>query len=130
MQPGLKFDVTNCNASAEFVSRFAQCSGENSTAPRDLIGGANGEIQFAMRFTEGFQTAFKTRLAPNQEPSTPGAVYNSESGFLRTPDLPYTVGGADSGTRLVARFNNIPAGTRLFVTSGPSFGSTAGLMRS
>jgi hypothetical protein len=52
-------------------------------------------------------------------------VYNSESGFLRTPDLPFAVGGADSGTRLVARFNNIPAGARLFVTSSPSFGSTA-----
>jgi hypothetical protein len=127
VQPGLRFDITNCNASGAAAGRFAQCSGENSTLPRDLINGANGDMQLALRFTEGFQTAFKTRVAPNQEPSVPGVVYNSESGFLRTPELPYAVGGADSGTRLIARFSNIPAGTRLFVTTGPSFGSTVGL---
>jgi hypothetical protein len=127
VRPGLAFDVTNCNASGSAVAQFAQCSGENSILPRDLINGTNGNVQFALRFAEGFQTAFKTQLASNQMPSTPGIVYNSESGFLRTPDLTYAVGGADSGTRLTARFTNIPAGARLFVTTRPSFGSTSGL---
>lgn len=127
VQPGLKFDVTNCNATSGVTAQFVQCSGENSMGIRDLINGTNGNMQFAVRFTEGFHTAFKPQLSPGQVPSTPGAVYNSESGFLRTPDLPYSVGGADSGTRLVARFTNLPSGARLFVTTGPSFGSTQGL---
>ena len=125
--PGLAFDVTNCNGTATVSNAFAQCVGENSSGNRDLISGSTGNIQFGLRFREGFQTAFKPQIAPGQNPSTAGVVYHSESGFMRTPELPSGVGAADSGTRFVARFNNIPAGVRLFVTTRPSFGSTAGL---
>jgi hypothetical protein len=128
IQPGLVFDVTNCNATASGTTgQFVQCVGENAASPRDLIAGTEGNLQFALRFKEGFQTSFKTQIAAGQNPSTPGVVYNSESGFLHTPDLPYEVGGATTGTRLVARFANIPPGARIFVTTGPSLGSTAGL---
>ena len=128
IQPGLVFDVTNCNATASGTTgQFVQCVGENAASPRDLVTGTDGNLQFAVRFKEGFQTSFKTQIAAGQNPSTPGVVYNSESGFLHTPDLPYEVGGATTGTRLVARFANIPPGVRLFVTTGPSLGSTAGL---
>ena len=128
VQPGLVFDVTNCNATASgTTAQLVQCVGENAASPRDLVGGTEGNLQFAVRFKEGFQTSFKTQIAAGQNPSTPGVVYNSESGFLHTPDLPYEVGGATTGTRLVARFAKIPPGTRLFVTTGPSLGSTAGL---
>ena len=131
VQPGLVFDVTNCDGSASSSSvptaQFAQCVGENSTGNRDLIGGTEGGMQFAVRFKEGFQTAFKTQIAEGQLASIPGVVFNSESGFVRTPELPYSVGGASSGTRLTARFTNIPSGARLFVTNAPSLGSTPGL---
>lgn len=127
VQPGLNFAVTNCNNTANASGSFVQCVGENSSGDHNLLSGTRGAMQFALRFTEGFQTAFKTRLFPGQTESIPGVVYHSESGFLRTPALPYAVGGADSGTRLSARFTNIPAGVRLFATTSPSAGSTAGL---
>jgi hypothetical protein len=60
----------------------------------------------------------------------PGAVYNTETGFFNS-SLPTIVdsgdlgraGLADFGTRLGARFNNVPAGVRVFLPlriSGPS----------
>lgn len=125
--PGLAFSVTNCNGSGIASPSFAQCVAENSSGNANLINGTAGSMQFGLRFTEGFQTAFKIQIAANQNPSTPGLVYNTESGFLRTQEFPFSVGGADTGTRLVARFNNVPSGVRLFVTTRPSFGSTAGL---
>jgi hypothetical protein len=125
--PGLAFDVTNCVGTSAVSNAFAQCVGENSSGNRNLISGTTGNMQFGVRFTEGFQTAFKPQLVAGQMQSTPGVVYHSESGFLRTTDLPFAVGGADTGTRLVARFNNIPNGVRLWVTTRPSFGSTVGL---
>ncbi len=70
-----------------------------------------------LRFPEGFGTAFKTRVTPaggNQD--VPGQIYNSESGF-NPLILPSNTGLADFGTRLKAVFNNIPAGTRLFVSA-------------
>jgi hypothetical protein len=88
-----------------------------------------------LRFTEGFASAFKTRIAPTASltgsgassntilPTTtftqnvPGFVYSgSESGFiLPTPNG--TAGIADFGTRLKATFNNIPTGVTLYVTT-------------
>ena len=68
---------------------------------------------------EGFQTAFKTRIDPGQSLSTPGTVYNTESGFVRTDQANLAgVGMADSATRVSARFTNVPAGTRIFVSTG------------
>jgi hypothetical protein len=51
-------------------------------------------------------------------------VYNSESGFVR-PETGIA-GVADSGTRLAARFTNIPAGVRLFVSGTAATGTTTG----
>ena len=50
-------------------------------------------------FTEGFNTAFRPRVASNQDPSQPGTVYNAESGFVkpcwvRKPDSPITERGS------------------------------------
>ncbi|HYI92164.1 MAG TPA: hypothetical protein VEX68_01345, partial [Bryobacteraceae bacterium] len=126
VQPGLSFDLRNCNNTASASTSFAQCVGENSSGDRNLINGTNGTMQFAVRFTEGFQTAFKPQLASGQNPSVPGVTYHSESGFLKTPQIPNSVGGADSATRLVARFTNVPTGARVFVTTGPSIGSSTG----
>jgi len=88
-----------------------------------------------LRFTEGFASAFKTRIAPTATlsgagtpagtliPSTtftqnvPGLVYGgSESGFIQ-PVEGGTAGLADFGTRLKATFNNIPTGVTIYVTT-------------
>jgi hypothetical protein len=128
-QPGLLFDVRTCNNSGSASSTSAlQCVGVNTAAYNSPSNGtvSAANSTFGLRFREGFQTAFKPRLSPavpatgtnpgdpGQANSIPGVVYNSESGFVN-PGLPSTVGLADSGTRLAARFINIPAGVRIFV---------------
>jgi hypothetical protein len=88
-----------------------------------------------LRFTEGFASAFKTRIAPTATLSgagtplnsivptgtfsqnTPGLVYGgSESGFIFTTPAG-TAGLADFGTRLKATFNNVPTGVTIYVTT-------------
>jgi hypothetical protein len=129
VQTGLVFDVRNCASTTTLTNTtLAQCIGVNNSGNRNLLTGTTGDMQFAVRFQEGFQTAFKPQILANQIPSVPGTVYSSESGFVRnTAELPYAIGGADHGTRLVARFQNVPAGVRLFVTTGPSHGSASGV---
>jgi hypothetical protein len=91
-----------------------------------------------LRYTENFGTAFKTRVGPTattngQSPlpgpginqpagsgqNIPGAIYNSESGFITTQGGTgvSTIGLADFGTRLKAVFNSVPAGVRIFVST-------------
>ena len=87
-----------------------------------------GTMHYAVRFAEGFQTAFKNRQTSNQRTAPIGSVFNTESGFMRNPPaLPAEVGLADTGTRLMARFTNLPPGARLYVTTVPAAGSSAGL---
>jgi hypothetical protein len=133
VQRGVIADLRACNgtSSAGNDLNLYSCVGQNNSGTRDLINGTNGNMQFAVRFQEGFPSSFKPQVQNSpvsQIPSTPGTVYHSESGFvLNSVAQPYIVGGASSGTRLTARFNNIPANVRLFVTTGPSFGTTAGV---
>jgi len=94
-----------------------------------------------LRFSELFGTAFKTRVngtsytvAPTTVSATatqnvPGAIYNSESGFISTFNgnpltatpvsggATYTAGLADYGTRLKAVFSNIPSGVSVYVSA-------------
>jgi hypothetical protein len=112
VQTGVLFDVRNCNNTAAVtVGSAFQCRGV--TAPTAVA---------ALRFREGFQTAFKPRVIdPAQLSSLPGQVFNSESGFVNPgvdPGLALGVGLATSGTRLAARFVNIPAGMTIFVSTG------------
>ena len=96
-------------------------------------------------FTEGFATAFKTRVVPLTNtawaatvPNTgtpgqniPGGLYgsfaaNSESGFIVPAanavisGVTYTAGLGDFGTRLKSVFSNIPAGVALYVSTASS----------
>jgi len=129
VQPGLQFAVRNCNGSGSSTDNpiprnFVQCSSEPSGDNR-LFNTPNTDrpydAQLGLRFREGFQTAFKTLAEPGQAESLPGVVYNTESGFIRqslfnassTPG----VGIANAATRVVARFTNVPNGTRLFVST-------------
>ena len=117
--PGLQFDIRNCANDAGGAGTFLQCNNTNSglfTNP-----GASGPFStgvFGLRYREGFQTAFKTRVETAQLSSVPGVVYNTESGFVRTDNAVLgTAGLADSATRVAARFNNLPEGIRLFVST-------------
>jgi len=121
--PGLQFDLRNCANDAGASNSFLQCVSQNGalfTNP-GAAGPGNSRI-FGVRFREGFQTSFKTRLetaGPNgdQSSSVPGLTFNTESGFVRVSEpLLAGVGLADTGTRVAARFNNLPEGIRLFVS--------------
>ena len=99
-------------------------------------------LSSTLTFTEGFPTAFKTRVVPlnnvqfgAEQTNTaspwfqniPGGLYggfaaNSESGYINSLDVSggstvYTAGLADFGTRLKAVFTNIPAGITLYVST-------------
>jgi hypothetical protein len=55
VQRGLAFDVANC-AGTESIENpdFAQCVGVNNSGSRNLLTGTSGDMQFSMRFQEGF----------------------------------------------------------------------------
>lgn len=70
-----------------------------------------GSPTFTLRFSEGFAGAFKSA--------------NTEVGnFILTNG---TGGQATQGTRLVARFTNVPAGVRVFVSAIPLSSTTGGV---
>jgi len=78
-------------------------------------------IPSTVTFTEGFATAFKIRdagAASNlNTQTTPGAIYNTESGLIvpETPGGSVYFGLADTGTRLKITFSNLPHGITLSV---------------
>jgi len=103
---------------------------------------AGAALAAQITFSEGFQTMFKTRVAPQSNspwastvPNTgtpgqnvPGSQYggfgpNSESGFILpaasavVSGVTYTAGLTDFGTRLKAVFSNIPTGLTLYVST-------------
>jgi hypothetical protein len=134
VQVGMLFDVRDCDGrgldSANIT--FAQCT--STSAQRDFFAdplrSGNLPANGGLRFREGFQTAFKPQIIQGQEASIPGQVYNSESGFVstgttRTGSADAGIAGvADSGTRLAARFTNVPAGIRIFVSGRAVSGTT------
>jgi hypothetical protein len=131
VQQGLVFDRRSCNNGGFDLggqATFAQCT--STGAQRDFFDNplrtGNLNANASLRFSEGFQTAFKPNIISGQENSVPGVVYNSESGFVRPEAELSNVGRANSGTRLAARFANIPSGVRLFVSNTQTPFSTAG----
>jgi hypothetical protein len=112
--------IQNGLTTAAPSASFAQCGGGNS--PSSITSSGNP----GLRFSEGFATAFKTRVAPTSThggqagappavQNVPGNIYNSESGFI-TGAVP-GAGLANYGTRLKAVFNNVPSTVRIFVTT-------------
>jgi uncharacterized protein (TIGR03437 family) len=116
VQPGLSFSVRR-----DSPATLEQCVDRNtptSTTPPN----------FRLRFEEGFPSAYRVRNAGTtaQNPTNtapqdvPGTIYNTQTGFFN-PGFPATnglstAGLADFGTRLQARFNNVPAGVRIYVS--------------
>ncbi len=129
-QPIVGFVQLGLTASVGTATPFGQCVTQSSTTVKTAT---------VLTFSENFGTAFKTRIDPSntklpagtsgqagaQYQTTPGVVYNSESGFtMSTTSVPPAVGAfggataglADFGTRLKGTFNNIPTGARVWVS--------------
>jgi hypothetical protein len=117
-------------------------------------------LKFLENFASSFKIRVNLAAGVPSSQNIPGQLYNNESGFFATSWAPGTAcvgsgllncysgsgstvanlnigstaaaGLADSGTKLIARFNNVPAGIVLYVTiaqvSGSSAGSTAALI--
>lgn len=123
VQQGMSFVTRNCvddtNAapgSADAVVS-GQCSRQNYQLVTDPTS-TGRTINYLLKFTEGFANAFKTRGDTTQ--TVPGgnqSLYtNTESGLTVNLSGVYA-SYADTGTRLIARFNNIPSGIWIYVTS-------------
>ena len=132
IQPGLSFSVRQA------VSSYLQCVSFNKDAATDTSKALNNGLGTIVRFAEGFASSFKRRNvaaytnadtspAPLDQ-NVPGAIYNTETGFWNHGPLVITGSGtnglgiaglADHGTRLMARFANVPAGVTLFASLYP-----------
>lgn len=129
-----------------YAVRNADNSGSAGAADKTFLQCTDAKkAHLFLRFNEGFTTAWKLQVAASGQ-SVPGAIYNTESGFIPGANLdtslPNTTtanvgpstgvagaGLADFATRIKATFNNIPAGVSIYVpvtiTSGR--GTTASL---
>ena len=124
---------TDNSANTTTATTIAQCNSISTPS-------GPGSNVLGLRFTPGFPTAFKTRVAVGVPGNTgvsanptaslntqniPGQIYNSESGFTLNVNpsgagaasTSVTAGLADFGTRLKANFTNIPSGITLYVSA-------------
>jgi len=131
IQPGLSFSVRQA------VNSYLQCVSFNRDAATDTSKALNNGKGTVVRFAEGFASSFKRRNVAaytdaNTSPvpanqNVPGAIYNTESGFYNQNAVSVTsatngitiAGLADHGTRLMARFANVPAGVSLYASLYP-----------
>jgi hypothetical protein len=73
-----------------------------------------GTYKWDLKFIENFGTAFRVRGTSTQ--SVPGVIYNTESMFSNGTIIG-DAGFATQGTRLIARFSNIPSNVTLSVSN-------------
>ena len=103
---------------------FQKQGGAN--APLVAFSTAVGGIgNFAFNVKEGLASVFRKRTngttgSTPLSQNYPGYIYNTESGFYNLSFVPTNglnlAGLASQGTRLMAKFNNVPAGVKLYVT--------------
>jgi len=132
---------TSMSTSVVTPVTFQKGTPENAALANDP--NSSGVSQFSVRFRELFSAAFKKRniatsaadpaALTNQNDLTVGS-YNTESGFYNNAlTLPVALshpGLSDSGTALMARFYNVPAGVSLFSRlSGTVNGGGAGAVQ-
>ena len=118
IQNGLNFSIFNgaTTSTSGVPNGLQQCVSNNSAQATDNTSTSTLTQTYNISFTENFATAFKVKGGPNQ--NVPGTSYNTESGFTSSAFTGNLLGAgiADSGTKLIARFNNVPAGVVLYVT--------------
>jgi len=84
----------------------------------------DGDVAISLTFREMFGTAFEPIGTSPQ--NIPGAIYPTENNFVN-PNFPapYNLAGiASQGTRLIAKFTNIPAGVTLTLSGTDTTNST------
>jgi hypothetical protein len=106
VQNGLAFSVRNASNGDPITTAqttFQQCVSQD-------------RVRFAvLRYAEGFATSFRLRGTNTQ--SSPGTIYNTESGLTGVPGVHASTGLADFATRVKAVFNNVPAGVRIYAAT-------------
>ncbi|MCX6605741.1 MAG: hypothetical protein NTV52_19400, partial [Acidobacteria bacterium] len=132
IQPGLTFGIRTVLNQTNYL----QCVSNNRTAATDSSS-AMASMRHILRFSEGFASSFKRRniaytnadVSPVPQPqNTPNNNFFTETGFYN----PFVVSGnnntsgltsniasaglASQGTRLMARFTNVPAGVVLYAS--------------
>jgi hypothetical protein len=132
IQPGMSFSIRQA------VTNYLQCVSFNRDAATDTSKTLVNGMGTIVRFAEGFASSFKRRnvaafsnadASPTPEnQNVPGAIYNTETGFYNNAPAIVTgssqnglqiAGLADHGTRLMARFANVPAGVSLYASLYP-----------
>ena len=132
IQPGMTFSTRTLSS-----ANYLQCVSNNSSAATSSSS-AMTSTRHILRFTEGFASAFKkrvnglegnadTNVAPIDQ-NTPNNNFFTESGFYNanvvsagnntgvlTTNIA-SAGLASQGTRLMARFTNVPAGVVLYAS--------------
>jgi len=106
------------------TASLLQCEDHNTIL---IGGGLDNGVDFHVNVSEGFASSFKRRnyalTADGVTPpapvaqNVPGFPYNTETGFYAPSLFSATqiVGLADTGTRILLRFNNVGAGVHIFV---------------
>jgi hypothetical protein len=123
-QPGLNAYLQNSSNNGVFSTTSTPANLKQCTSASDAAGAKTpfGYLLFDERFGSAFKTRTQALSGTVATQNIPGQVFNnSESGFIWTgggnlASGSVTAGLADTGTRLKATFNNIPAGVRLYVT--------------
>jgi len=147
---GLAFGLQKCDDSGGASTTYYHCSSAGTTSASSL----HHDLTGLLKFTEGFEVAFKKRIEAQQlsylltgYAAPLGSVFaTSETGYVNPATLAPggiayygggatvpLIGGATSGTRLIARFAAIPDGVSIFVTTkqvtnGTTVGTTAALI--
>ena len=136
IQNGLSFSVRDSGGDSlsQDERTTKQCVNQAGDIASDSNSGTVYSPLVRLRFSENFATAFKLRQAVGGQ-AAPGVIYNTESGYINAAlsGVPPTgalttfqnAGLADTATRLLARFTNVPAGVKVFVSVAP-VGSTGG----
>lgn len=126
------------------IVAFVQDGLTFSAGSDDYLQCEEPEGKIGLTFTERFATAFKRRNVATDANGAgtvaaqngPGVIYNTETGFYN-PALDNTHGAskaglASQGTRLVARFKNIPSGVEIWVSNrditGPGTGQNGAVL--
>ena len=114
-------------SSASQTVAFVQQSRSSSFTVGSSAAAPLGQ-SLAVTFAETAANAYRVKLAAGQDPSAVGTVYASESGYVNTAVLGNDVGFATNGTRLVARFANIPTGTLVYAPVAQVSGSASAVL--
>jgi len=108
-------------SNSQLTVAYVQLGMKFSATPATYNQCEPGTKTFNIKFAEQFGTAFRRNVASSSEAqSTIGSIYNTESMFYN-PDFTGTqaagAGLATQGTRLIARFSNVPSNVTLSVST-------------